>query len=151
MSEAPAYIDPTGKDAPPVRAFTDRDHPNARLLREAHESFQRGDMEKLFSIFAPDMIWRVPGNNRLSGVYHGPEKIKENFKILQETVDSYWAYPLDYFGSDDHVALVALVRAKRGDRILEEKECLLFSVKDGRLTECWHLALDAEKWDEFFA
>jgi ketosteroid isomerase-like protein len=149
--DEPAYNDPTGKPAPKVRDFTDRDHPNARMLREAHESFQRGDFDKLFSIFAEDMVWTVPGNNKLSGRFVGREAIGSNFATLAEVADSYWAYPLDYFGSDDHVALVAHVRATRNGEVLEEDECLLFKVKDGKLASCHHLSLDQDKWDEFFA
>jgi ketosteroid isomerase-like protein len=150
-ADAPAYDDPTGKAAPKVRAFTERDHPNARMLREAHESFQRGDLDKLFSIFAEDMVWTVPGHNRLSGRFVGREEIGKNFATLAEVADSYWAYPLDYFGSDDHVVLVAHVRATRNGEVLEEDECLLFKVKDGKLASCHHLSLDQARWDAFFA
>ncbi|MEO0411401.1 MAG: nuclear transport factor 2 family protein [Pseudomonadota bacterium] len=139
-------------ETPQLRAFTDRDHPNAVKLKEAHESFQQGNLEKLFQLFADDMVWTVPGNNQLSGTFHGQAEIEENFKTLGSVVDSYWAYPLDYFGSDHHVALVALVRATRGDQTLEERECLLFTVnEEGRFKECFHLGLDDKKWDEFFA
>ena len=140
------------REAPRLRPMTDRDHPNAHKLKEAHESFQAGDMDKLFAIFADDMAWRVPGNNRLSGTFVGREEIMSNFASLAEVADSYWAHPLDYFGSDDHVVLVAEVRATRGDKVLNEKECLLFRVgPDGRFAECWHLGLAPEKWDWFFA
>lgn len=138
--------------SPVMRPFTDRDHPNAIKLKDAHEAFQQGDLDKLFNLFADEMVWTVPGDNQLSGKYHGREEILGNFQTLGEIVDSYWAYPLDYFGSDDHVVLVALVKATRGDQVLEERECLLFTVNDeGRFSECFHLALDPDKWDRFFA
>jgi len=153
MSNKTTYARKAGDDreVPKRRELGEYDHPNARMLMEAHEAFQQGDMETLFSIFAEDMVWHVPGNNRLSGVYRGKAQIMANFATLADVADTYWAHPLDYFGSSDHVALVAEVRATRGDQTLREKEVLLFRVADGKLAECWHLGLDPEGWDRFFA
>lgn len=138
-------------DAPQLRAFGDGDHPNARKLRQAHEAFQQGDLDALFGLMADDITWHMPGNNVLAGDFVGRAAIMESFGALQRNVDAYWAHPLDYFGSDDHVVLVALVRARKGDRVLETKECLLWRVNaDGKLAEVWHMALDEKAWDAFF-
>lgn len=138
-------------DAPGLRPFTDRDHPNAVKLKDAHEAFQRGDLDALFGLMADDVVWHMPGNNVLAGSFRGRAAIMESFGALQANVDAYWAWPLDYFGSDDHVVLVALVRARKGERTLETKECLLWRVDaDGKLAEVWHMALDEKAWDAFF-
>lgn len=139
-------------DAPPLRAFTTRDHPNAVLLKTAHEAFQQGDIEALFGLMADDITWHMPGNNALTGDFVGRDAILGSFATLQANVDAYWAHPLDYFGSDDHVVLVAMVHARRGDKMLDCKECLLWRVdKAGKLAEVWHLALDEQAWDGFFS
>ena len=139
-------------DAPTLRPFTDRDHPNAIKLKNAHEAFQKGDLDALFGLMAPDITWHMPGVNVLAGDFVGREAIMGSFATLQANVDAYWAWPLDYFGSDDHVVLVALVRARKGERTLETKECLLWRVDgDGKLAEVWHMALDEKAWDVFFS
>ena len=139
-------------DAPTLRPFTDRDHPNAIKLKNAHEAFQKGDLDALFGLMAPDITWHMPGVNVLAGDFVGREAIMGSFAALQANVDAYWAWPLDYFGSDDHVVLVALVRARKGERTLETKECLLWRVDaDGKLAEVWHMALDEKAWDAFFS
>jgi ketosteroid isomerase-like protein len=138
-------------DAPQLRPFSDRDHPNAVKLKQAHEAFQKGDLDALFGLMADDLVWRMPGNNVLAGDFVGRERIMESFAALQRNVDAYWAFPLDYFGSDDHVVLVALVRARKGEKTLETKECLLWRVNDeGKFAEVWHMALDERAWDAFF-
>ncbi len=148
-----AYNDALAKegDAPPMRPLTVHDHPNARMLYEAHSAFKSGDIEALFSRMADDVVWHVPGNNVLAGSYHGRDEILRNFGMLQAAVDAYWAHSLDYFGSDDHVVLIALVRARKGDRHLETKEAMTWRVENGKLKECWHMCLEPEKWDAFFA
>ena len=90
-------------------------------------------------------------DNVLAGDFVGREAILGSFATLQANVDTYWAYPLDYFGSDDHVVLVALVRATRGAKSLETKECLLWRLDGGKLAEVWHMALDEKAWDAFFS
>ena len=138
-------------DAPPLRAFTARDHPSGKLLKDAHEAFQQGDLEALFGLMTPDCAWHMPGDNVLAGDFVGREAILGSFAALQANVDAYWAYPLDYFDSDDHVVLVALVRATRGTKTLETRECLLWRLDGGKLAEVWHMALDEKAWDAFFS
>lgn len=135
----------------PMRAFTEQDHPNALKLKAAHDAFKAGDLEALFGMMTPDFAWIMPGNNRLSGRFVGREAILGSFQTLQANVDAYWAHPLDYFGSDDHVVLVARVIARKGERRLDCEECLLWKVgPDGRFTSVTHMALDEKAWDAFF-
>jgi len=139
-------------EGPPMRAFTDRDHPNALKLKAAHDAFKVGDLDALFGLMTPDLVWHMPGNNALSGDFVGREAIMGSFAQLQAHVDAYWAWPLDYFGSDDHVVLVARVQASRGDKRLDVLECLLWRVDgEGNFAEVWHMALDEKAWDAFFA
>jgi len=94
----------------------------------------------------------MPGHNALSGDFVGREAILGSFATLQAHVDAYWAWPLDYFGSDDHVALVAQVKAARGSKRLDCLECLLWRIDGaGKLAEVWHMALDERAWDAFFS
>ncbi|MGL4541306.1 MAG: nuclear transport factor 2 family protein, partial [Polymorphobacter sp.] len=80
-------------EAPPLRPFTDRDHPNALLLKAAHEAFQKGEIEALFELMTDDITWHMPGNNALTGDFVGREAILGSFASLQANVDAYWAYP----------------------------------------------------------
>jgi ketosteroid isomerase-like protein len=138
-------------EAPPMRALTERDHPNAHRLKAAHDAFKAGDLDALFSMMAEDFAWVMPGDNCLAGRFVGREAILGSFAALQANVDAYWAHPLDYFGSDDHVVLVARVIARKGDRRLACDECLLWRVgPDGRFTQVHHVALDEKAWDAFF-
>jgi ketosteroid isomerase-like protein len=138
-------------EAPAMRPLTAADHQNAHMLYAAHKAFQAGDVDALFRNIAKDAIWHMPGDNALAGDYVGHEEIMRNFGMLQAAVDAYWAHPLDYFGSDDHVVLIAEVRARKGERTLLTREAMTWRIEDGQLKECWHLCLEPEKWDAFFS
>jgi ketosteroid isomerase-like protein len=138
-------------DAPPMRPLTERDHPNALRLKAAHDAFKAGDLDALFGMMVDDFAWVMPGKNVLAGRFVGREAILASFGALKANVDAYWAHPLDYFGSDDHVVLVAQVVARRGAKRLDCRECLLWAVgPDGRFTSVHHMALDEDAWDRFF-
>ena len=150
MSGYTDALAPVG-EAPPMRPFGARDHPNAVMLKDAHDAFKAGNVDALFGLMADDAVWNMPGKNALSGRFVGRDAILASFATLGQYVDAYWAHPLDYFGSDHHVVLVADVHARRGDKLLETKECLLWRLDGaGKLAEVWHMALDEEAWDAFF-
>jgi ketosteroid isomerase-like protein len=138
-------------EGPRCRPFSDRDHPSGEMLKRAHDAFKAGDVEALFGMMTDDCVWHMPGNNMLSGDFVGRDAILQSFGTLQRSVDEYWAWPLDYFGSDHHVVLVAQVKARRGDRTLDVKECLLWRLEGEKLAEVWHMALDETAWDAFFS
>jgi hypothetical protein len=138
-------------DAPAMRPLTERDHPNAIRLKAAHDAFKSGDLDALFAMMADDFVWVMPGKNVLAGRFVGREAILGSFAALGANVDAYWAHPLDYFGSDDHVVLVARVIARKGAKALDCLECLLWRVgPDGRFQSVHHMALDEDAWDAFF-
>ncbi|MGB3753278.1 MAG: nuclear transport factor 2 family protein [Parerythrobacter sp.] len=138
-------------EPPAMRPLGEGDHKHAHMLYAAHKAFQGGDVDALFTDIADDAIWHMPGDNVLAGDYVGHEEIMRNFGMLQDAVDAYWAYPLDYFGSDDHVVLIAEVRARKGEKQLNTREAMTWRLEDGKLKECWHMCLEPDKWDAFFS
>jgi uncharacterized protein len=127
------------------------DHPNAKIVWEAHTAFQAGDVPKLHALLHPDVIWHWPGNNILQADLIGPDAVIAHFDVLLTFVDNYWAQGLQYFGGPDFGVLVAYVVASKGERKLQVPECLLFRMLEGRIAECWHMALDERRWDAFFS
>lgn len=129
------------------------EHPNAALVRRAHEAFKTGDMESVREIFDWDGIrWELPGKSLVAGVDVGMEEVFANFgKCMELTDGTYQAVGFDYLGSDDHAIALAHLTARRGDRELEVDEAVIFTVRDGKLVDAYHLAYDQYAWDEFFS
>lgn len=125
-------------------------HPNARIVWDAHSAFQSGDTARLHELLHPEVLWHWPGDNILHADLHGPDAVIAHFDVLMGFVENYWAQGLQYFGGPDFGVLVAYVTASKGDKRLQVPECLLFRIEDGRIIECWHMALDEKRWDDFF-
>lgn len=128
------------------------EHPNAAMVRRAHEAFKSGDMDTVREIFDWESIrWVLPGTSLVSGVDIGMEQVFGNFgKCMELTDGTYQAVGFDYLGSDDHAVALAHLTARRGDRTLEVDEAVIFTVRDGKLVEAYHLAYDQYAWDAFF-
>jgi hypothetical protein len=132
---------------------TDREHPNADLVRRAHAAFKAGDQEEISRLFADDIVWTVGGEGPQTGTTVGMQNVMTNFMdILRTTEGTYNAEPMDYLGSDDHAINISHLTAKRPDgRTIDIMEAVIFKVRDGRLVEAQHIAYDEKAWEEFFA
>ena len=128
------------------------EHPHATMVREAHAAFKSGDMQAVREMFDWDSIrWVVPGRSLVSGVDIGMEAVFANFgKCVELSNGTYNAVGFDYLGSDDHAVALAHLTAERDGRRLEVDEAVVFTVRDGRFVEAYHLAYDQDAWDQFF-
>ena len=131
----------------------DGEHPNADLVRRAHQSFKSGDPEAWKEFFAEDIVWTVTGEGEASGVTHGFPGVMKNFMdIMEWTGGTYNAVPVDYLGTDHFAFAMARAQAKRPDgRTMDMPEYVAFKVRDGKLVEAMHVAQDEQAWDDFFA
>ena len=51
-------------------------HPNIALVQRMYECFNRNDMDTIRNeIFAPDLVWNLPGRHPLSGTKNGAEEV----------------------------------------------------------------------------
>lgn len=127
-------------------------HPNAQLVRRAHEAFESGDMDAAREIFDWEGIrWVLPGRSQVSGVDVGMAAVFENFQRCMQLSDgTYRAVGVDYLGSDDHAIALTHLTARRAGRTLELDEAVIFTVRDGRFVEAYHLPYDQQAWDDFF-
>lgn len=49
-------------------------HVTAELVAKAYDALASGDLERIKEYWAEDMVWQVPGQNRLSGWYHNRDE-----------------------------------------------------------------------------
>lgn len=124
------------------------EHPHADLVRRAFVAFEHGDEATVRELFHPDIRWWV-GHRELVGL----DAVLADFaRILDLTGGDYRAEPRDFLGSDSHaIALTRAVASRADGRRLAVDQAVIFSVSDGRLVECHHVAYDEATWDAFFA
>ncbi|MBK8271374.1 MAG: nuclear transport factor 2 family protein [Planctomycetes bacterium] len=116
-------------------------------------------------IFAPDLIWGLPGRHPLSGVKHGAEEVLAFFAQLvraniQVTLDPSRdpSTGVDTFGDDTVVEVhrgqgTTTVRDDAGNEspvTLNALNCTHYRIRDGRIAQVQVYISDQHAVDNFF-
>jgi len=131
-----------------------------------YECFNRNDMDTIRNeIFAPDLIWGLPGRHPLSGVKHGAEEVLAFFAQLvraniQVTLDPSRdpSTGVDTFGDDTVVEVhrgqgTTTVRDDAGNEspvTLNALNCTHYRIRDGRIAQVQVYISDQHAVDNFF-
>ena len=141
-------------------------HPNIALVQRMYECFNRNDMDTIRSeIFAPDLLWNLPGRHPLSGTKNGAEEVLAFFAQLvraniQVTLDPQRdpSTGVDTFGDDTVVEVhrgqgTTTVRDASGAEsqvTLNALNCTHYRIRDGRIAQVQVYISDQHTVDTFF-
>ena len=121
-------------------------------LRRAVDAFNRGDIETWFSTYADDAVYRVAGNNLVSGSYRGKDEIKAFFQRLFEVTEGTMKVDVvDILGSDSRAVFIFHVTATRQGKSLDDTGAMAFRLNDeSKFAESWLMYSHQAAYDEFF-
>ncbi len=122
------------------------EHPNAVLVREALDAFQRGDYEASAANLADDVVWHYLGAD---------EPLRGKAAVLERGPASFDAEISgelhDVVANDEHVLAMLKVHAERKGRSLDYAIIEVYHVRDGKCTERWAFSDDTAAIIDFFA
>jgi ketosteroid isomerase-like protein len=126
---------------------------NVAIMRRAYEAFNRGELETLTEIFDEGAVWHLPGRSSMAKDYQGREAILAYFGQLgQETGGTFRAELDDLLADgDDRVVGIHRSTAERDGKQLSVGDCIVFQLKDGRITDGREHFHDLYAWDEFWS
>jgi ketosteroid isomerase-like protein len=128
------------------------DHPNLELMRRTLTAFQNGDGATLAQLFAPDVVWRVPGKSMLAKDYRGQAEVFGFFgKLMELTNGSFRVESLDMLANDRGGVFVDRLTAERHGRRLELRLVLNVRIENGRIVEGTDYFHPEHAWDAFWA
>lgn len=119
------------------------EHPDAAVVRTAYEALSRGDMTTFAGLLHEDIVWHesAPG---MEGDYRGrDETLAFLGKVFQESGLEMTSMQIhDILASDDHVVIMHEDTMAMDGRTLTAKYLDVYHVRDRKLAEHWHLAVD---------
>ncbi|HEX5465692.1 MAG TPA: nuclear transport factor 2 family protein [Candidatus Limnocylindrales bacterium] len=125
-------------------------HPNEALVRALYAARERGDLEAVAGLLAPDIDWHEP--YEYLGHIRGRDAVLE---ALRETVaathGSFRITLHDLLASDQHAVALVEWRAERDGRHLAGREVAVYHVDDGRVSEVWFYTEDTHAVAEMLA
>ena len=125
---------------------------NAALVRRIMEAFADKQGFALRDCFAEDAVWRVPGNGVMSGTYRGRSEIFRFLARLPKlTSGTYRSTFLDALASETRGAGLYRAMGEREGRTIDIEQLLLFTIRDGLVTEVLALPADPLAFEAFWA
>ena len=127
-------------------------HPNAQTIRKGFDAFLRGDSETARSIFAPDVIWHVSGRCPLSGDFRGFAAIAAwGAQLYVRSGGTFAEELVDIVADDAWAVQLAVYRAERNGRKIQDRSVNVFRMVNGLVAECWVYFGDPNGFDEFWS
>jgi ketosteroid isomerase-like protein len=126
---------------------TTTDHPNAKLVREGLEAFNRGDVQGFADLIADDVVWHQIGAETVRGKQAMAQSLPGGEVDWNITADVH-----DVVANDEHAIALVEAHATRGDgRKLDYRTAEIMHIRDGKLTERWAFSDDTQRIIDFFA
>ena len=125
-------------------------HPNAEIAGKFWSAVADGNAEALEEVLAPDVVWRVVGNNRVAGKYRGPSAVIGYLATLGEETDSFVSKLHGIYSGTDGAVLAHHVSATRGSKRVEMDFLVRLGIRDGRISTAVSVAVDQRANDAFW-
>ena len=128
------------------------EHRDVDVFRRVYAAFTNGDMDRLAELIAPDVVWRVPGDNLISGTYTSRDAIFGCFnRIFELSNGSYKPQVHDILADDEHTVALLHATARRGEKTLDQDYAFVFHIRDGRITQTWEAWTEGPAWNDFWS
>ncbi|WP_133511011.1 nuclear transport factor 2 family protein [Candidatus Thiosymbion oneisti] len=147
-------------------ANTTNQEANLALVQRMYDCFNSDDLDTIRrEVFAPDLVWNLPGRHPLAGTKYGAEEVLAFFAELRQanikvTLDpqSDPATGIDSFGETTVVEVhrgrgTTSVSDAGGNQVqvtLNALNCTHYQIKDGRIAEVQVYISDQYAVDNFF-
>jgi hypothetical protein len=125
---------------------------NQALVRRIMEAFARKEGFALRDCFAEDAVWHVPGGGVMSGTHRGRTEIFRFLARLPRLTDgTYRSTLVDVLASETRGAGLYRAQGEREGRSIDIDQVLLFTIRDGVVTEVLALPSDPAAFEAFWA
>ena len=126
---------------------------NVAIMQRAYDAFNTGDINTLTEIFDESAVWHLPGRSSMADDYQGREATLAYFGQLGQETGGTFRAQLERLVGDDDDRVVGIQRstADRNGKHLDVADCIVFQLKDGRITDGREHFEDLYAWDEFWS
>lgn len=127
------------------------EHPNVELIRNGYALFEKGDVPAFLDLQSDDVVWHIPGKNKLAGSYTGKAGVTEFITKIGTEFPETKLELHDILANDDHAVVMLTISNSKGAKSISQSYVHVMHVKDGLITEFWELPMDQYLEDEFYS
>jgi ketosteroid isomerase-like protein len=125
------------------------EHPNAATIRSGYEAMEKGDVAGLAALLDDGITWHE-STAGFEGDYHGRDQVLGLLgRVGQQGVEMRFSVH-DILANDNHAVILHQAMLTRKVRTLTGQYADVYHLRNGKVTEHWHLAVDPKADEEFF-
>jgi ketosteroid isomerase-like protein len=126
---------------------------NVAIMQRAYDAFNKADLDTLVEIFDENIVWHLPGRSSMAKDYESRDATLAYFGQLGElTGGTFQAELQELLGGDnDRVVGIQRSTGEKDGKHLDVDNCIVFTLKDGRVVDGREHFEDLYAWDEFWA
>jgi len=126
---------------------------NVATMQRAYDAFNTGDINTLSEIFDESAVWHLPGRSSMAEDYQGRDATLAYFGQLAQRTGGTFRAELERLTADGEDRVVGIQRstAQRNGKRLDVADCIVFQLKDGKVTDGREHFEDLYAWDEFWS
>jgi len=122
-------------------------HPNEELLRAAYRMFAAGDVPGFLGLCAPDITFRVPGANALSGHHDRDAFLGVLGPAMERTNHTFRETVVHLAANDTDGFVLATQQLERDGQPLRWNAVHRWSFAGGKLASFWEFTDDEKTYD----
>ena len=125
---------------------------NVALVRELLTIRSEGKIPVLEKYYDQNILWNVPGRKGIAGEFRGIEAVRAHVaKIRKVAGDTLRIEIRDLSASGDHVFALLHSTASCGVHKHDGDECLVYTIRGGKIVEIRSFVFDVHGNDEFWS
>ncbi|MFF7179722.1 nuclear transport factor 2 family protein [Streptomyces sp. NPDC008121] len=128
------------------------EHPDSALVRRGFEAWSRGDMETVGSLMTSDCTHHTPGGSQISGHHKGRDNVLDMYRKMFELTGGKMRVEMHAISVDGrgHAVAANTFYAERGNRGIELKGALIFTIVGGKISDIDECVEDIDESDAFW-
>lgn len=127
------------------------DMTNLEIVQQYFSALEKGDMAKVESLFAEDLVWHQPGKGVQSGTFIGKQAVFTHLGKLAKWSGGDLGIKVDYL-TDNGVMVVASIHfaLEKNGASMAMRGVDLLRLEDGLIKEVWLFSERIEEEDAFW-
>ncbi|SFU41604.1 hypothetical protein SAMN05216350_101856 [Polaromonas sp. YR568] len=122
-----------------------------RVVKRYAEAWAANDLKGIIDSYHDEVVFHYAGNNPLSGTHRGKPACLAVLKQVKQKTDRKLIAIRDVLAGEVFGLIVAVEEFQHQGRAIQLERLLRYTVRDGKLSECWIHDADQALIDEMLA
>jgi uncharacterized protein len=121
------------------------------VVKRYADAWAANDLRAILDSYHDEVVFHYFGRSPLAGTHRGKAACLAILKQVREKTNRKLVSIRDVLAGEHFGLIVAVEQFERGGRRIEIERLLRYSVRDGKLAECWIYDEDQRLVDEYWA